>query len=773
MTEGIVFQVETSRVLQILAKEIYDSPLAMLRENLQNAYDAVRERFAATGVLEPGGRIDITVNGNQVVISDNGIGMTEAVLKQNFWNAGSSGKHSERARKAGVVGTFGIGAMANFGVCSKLEIVTRAAGSDIALLSVAERDTLRIGEECITFETVVPERDAGTVITATLDSSNSILVQQAKSYLLSYVSLLPVPVYLNGELISTQSMTEALPLLARSFSPLGNKKLEQSGFSALFSISAESNGQILATVTDIEVGGQAIDGEMALLQGGGQLMGLRSFFGLAPLPAAGNYQFGGFANLPFLQPTAGRDALSRESIDQAAILISLAERASSEILGETTLADRSNALLAWIAANNRHDLAKKVTILVHPMEDNIALGNIKEYIGDRQCYYYTGNDRSIIGTFAGDESLILQVSPNQPRRKVQQQYIASVLGIPTVPNSAQILSEYSGVDLELNEASILFRVASILRDDYLIPDVEVVFADVSHKVSVLPEHKDGLLKIYLDRKAAAIAPLREVQTNAYELFSQFMKDYVRVNIYPRIQQFVPSSTKGGVEALRKILLRSRELVRVEETDRGDLEGLLGDYLSGAASFSAVLQTARAKSRPQTQRVSAAQVGTIEKEVPGLTDSPVRPEPDGGQEFVAAPPIMRDSISSNMKVLTTGGKYPLLNQFTMFLALSDRLMKTEAEFFHVPHTTRILWGGHRVVYIFTEATERLSLYYDIEMKHSFDRQKTGGGMFPTTTLITKSRIFVPVPTVLEPEFHVDGGAKEFYVRFDLLTNRTEQ
>lgn len=773
MTVGIVFQVETSRVLQILAKEIYDSPLAMLRENLQNAYDAVRERFAATGTLQAGGRIDIRIDGNRIAIADNGIGMTEEVLKQNFWNAGSSGKHSERARKAGVVGTFGIGAMANFGVCSKLEIVTRSVGSKTALRSVAERDTLKIGEECIAFDTVPVEFEAGTVLTAILDSSNSILAHQAKAYLLPYVSLLPVPIYLNEELISTRPMNDALAAQVRAYSPLGNKRLEEQGFGALFSVSADSNGQILVNVTDITVGGQAIDGEMALLQSGGQLMGLRSYFGLAPLPAAGNYQFGGFANLPFLQPTAGRDALSRESIDQTSVLIGLAERAASEILADTSLADRSNALLSWITAKNRYDLAKRITILVHPKEDNIGLGEIKDFVGDRQAYYYLGNDRSIIGTFAGDESFILQISPNQPRRKVQQQYLSSVLQIPPVPNSAQVIREYTGTDLELSEASILFRVAGILRDDYLIPEVEVIFADISHKVSILPEHKNGLLKIFLDRHSSAIAPLLEVQTKAYELFAQFMKDYVRVNIYPRIQQFVPSSTKGGVEALRKILMRSRELVRVEETDRGDLEGILGDYLSGEASFSAVLQTARAKSRPQTQRVSAEQVGTIEKEVPGLTDSPIRPEPEvgSGQEFIAAPPIVRESISSNMKVLTTGGKYPLLNQFTMFLALSDRLMKTEAEFFHVPHTTRILWGGHRVVYIFTETTERLSLYYDIEMKNSIDRQKTGGGMFPTTTLITKSRIFVPVPAVLEQEFQVAGGPKEFFVRFDLLTNRT--
>ena len=37
----IKFEVETSRVLEVLAKDIYDTPLALLRENVQNVYDAI------------------------------------------------------------------------------------------------------------------------------------------------------------------------------------------------------------------------------------------------------------------------------------------------------------------------------------------------------------------------------------------------------------------------------------------------------------------------------------------------------------------------------------------------------------------------------------------------------------------------------------------------------------------------------------------------------------------------------------------------------------
>src|SRR5204863_5962442 len=106
----------------------------------------------------------------------------------------------------------------------------------------------------------------------------------------------------------------------------------------------------------------------------------------------------------------------------------------------------------------------------------------------------------------------------------------------------------------------------------------------------------------------------------------------------------------------------------------------------------------------------------------------------------------------------------LNNFQMFLALSDRAVRTEAEFFKWPHTTKLIWGARRIIYIFTDATGGLSLYYDIELKEPLKTSTTGGAMFPTTTIITKDRIYVPVPKVLEPAFQIVSGAKEFYVRF---------
>ena len=374
-------------------------------------------------------------------------------------------------------------------------------------------------------------------------------------------------------------------------------------------------------------------------------MGLRSFFGLAPIPATGYYQFGGFANLSFLQPTAGREALSRESIEQISRLINLAERAASELLATTSWADKNNSFLQWLISHGRYELADRVSIRVLPENVDIPLGEIKTHIGTRTTQYYIGNDQQILSTFANESSHLLHVAQSNPRRQIQVYYITNILKIPEVPNSAQVIREYKGMELNMREASVMIRIASILRDDYLISDIDLILADISHGVTVLPKKQGDQLTIYIARSSSLLPTLLEFYDKAYELFTQFMKDFVRVHIYPRIQQFVPSSTRDGVDALQKILQRNRELYRYDETDLGDLEGVLGDYLSGTVDFKQVLHNALSIAKPQEQSVSRNQVGSIENEVPGIAESPITQPFEEGLEFAPSPPIIRDSVLS--------------------------------------------------------------------------------------------------------------------------------
>lgn len=777
MSKGIVFQVETTRVLDILAREIYDSPLALLRENLQNAYDAVRMRFARSGKLNEGGHISISLNGDILEISDNGIGMTEKVLRENFWRAGSSGKNSDEARKAGVVGTFGIGAMANFGVCRSLTVETRAEGSDELLTSIANRESLKIAEECISFESVVSDRDVGTTLTVVLDGTSLIAADKAKAYLRSYVGLLPVPVFFNNELISEQDIGSLLKIDRRSFQPIGSMDVQCGVFLVSCDVRCDSNGQILVNLTNVRMGGIAVEGELSLLQNGGQLMGLRSYFGLAPVPVYGAYQFGGWANLSFLHPTAGREALSRASIEQVGNLVLCAEYAASDKLSQTEFADRNNAFLQWLATNNKWELAAKIKIHALPDDKDLELGEIAKFVGEKTVQYYSGSDKQIINTFANEDSVLLQTAQGQSRRRAQLHFLKT-LKIEEVPDSVQVTHVYELQELSSSEVSVLLRIAAILRDDYLIPDVEAIFVHMSHGVMVKAEKIGDKLKIQLARSSTIIQPLLEMREKAPEVFGQLMKDFVRNHIYRSVQEYVPSSTRGGVDALRKMLLRNRELYRYEDSELGDLEGVLGDYLSGNKSLTEVVNQRRYSGTwgggwsGQSQRVSSEQVGSIESVVPDVVESPAVEDEKGVEEYEAAPPILREDMSSEMKILTTDENYPQLNGFGTFLGLSDRLMQTESPFFRTPHTTRVIWAGHRVIYIFTNATGELSLYYDIELRDPLEQKSAGGGTFATTTLITKKRIFIPVPSDLADEFRVETGSREFFVRFDLLSNDLE-
>lgn len=117
-TQYVSMEFDAKQMIRLLGNDLYDSPLAMLRENIQNSYDAILERMRVDVDFMPS--IDITINNNQIIIKDNGIGMNENILANNYWKAGNSSKNNPESIAAGVVGHFGIGALANFGVCTKL-----------------------------------------------------------------------------------------------------------------------------------------------------------------------------------------------------------------------------------------------------------------------------------------------------------------------------------------------------------------------------------------------------------------------------------------------------------------------------------------------------------------------------------------------------------------------------------------------------------------------------------------------------------------------------
>ena len=173
----IPFQIEAQRVVQLLAKQIYQSPLALLRENAQNAFDAVRQGLYRNPNLSPLIKIELATD--KISISDNGIGMTPAELQEHYWTAGSRSKNNDEARAAGVVGTFGIGAMANFGIADRLVVETESAATGERTICRANRADLDLKRDCIEREFGTSTGTSGTTITAHIAVGEQIDVQSS------------------------------------------------------------------------------------------------------------------------------------------------------------------------------------------------------------------------------------------------------------------------------------------------------------------------------------------------------------------------------------------------------------------------------------------------------------------------------------------------------------------------------------------------------------------------------------------------------------------
>lgn len=762
--EHIPFDVETSRILGILTSEIYDSPKAFLRENVQNAYDAILMRCTAENLPVAERSIEITVDAAKLTVRDDGIGMSEEVLKQNFWRAGSSGKKSELAQRSGVIGTFGIGAMANFGVCTALRVETRSIESDVTFVSGARRDDLRIGQDCIDLERVADNRGPGTLVVGEIDPAYPIDAAGACEYLKQYVLFLPVPVVFNGKNISQKSFVDTLAGRAAGFNVVSTRPVSRGNFSGTLQISLNGQDRLLVQLTNVLLNGSPIGGEVFLMQQDAPTHGFRNLFGLSPIPVPGNYGLSGFVNLDILQPTAGREALSRESIQQVAALVEMIEAEASADIAKTDAADGNQQFQSYILTHGLTALAEKVKIVVYPAEESIPLGDVATYEPHKDKHYYAGQDTTILNRFASDKANLCHVSQANPRRKLQLSFLTQIAKLEPVPEHT-IIDRIPPRELTFQEAMVLVRVRGILLDDYLMPDVDAAFANISHGVSFHAEMKEGILHLSIARGISPVEMVIECYSTSREVFDGFMKDFVREHVYPHIRDHVPSSTKQGRDALYRRLKEQKELFRLQESDYGAIEPLLADYLAGKVKFSEVLRTSRGRAAIQHQKVSREQVGSVEQEFPDI----IAAGHSGSlaNNFEPSPPIMRDDLESDMKVLTVSAKHAKLNNFQMFLALSERMVKREGEFLRWPHTTKLIWGAHRIIYIFTDPTGELSLYYDIELRIPLETEQTGGAMFPTTTIVTSNRIFVPVPEDLDPAFRIGDTPKDFYVRFDTI------
>ncbi|MBO0822638.1 MAG: HSP90 family protein [Actinobacteria bacterium] len=114
-------------MVDLLSQHLYSSPRVYLRELLQNAVDAVTARLA----LDRSAPAVITVQGgDQLVVTDTGVGLTEPEVHEFLATIGRSSKRDDAglaSAREGYIGQFGIGLLACFMIADEIRVVTRSA----------------------------------------------------------------------------------------------------------------------------------------------------------------------------------------------------------------------------------------------------------------------------------------------------------------------------------------------------------------------------------------------------------------------------------------------------------------------------------------------------------------------------------------------------------------------------------------------------------------------------------------------------------------------
>ncbi|MEA3227914.1 MAG: molecular chaperone HtpG [Campylobacterota bacterium] len=203
------FQTEANQMLQLMIHSLYSNKEIFVRELVSNGSDALDklnmlvltdEKYKDV-TFSP--RIDIVANSEAktLTIKDSGIGMNEEDLMNNLGTIAKSGTKAflenlsgDQKEDSNLIGQFGVGFYACFMVADKVEVTTKKAGEEQALLWTSAGD----GE----FDIEKTTQDGhGTTIVMHLkdDESEFLESHRIDTIVKKYSNHIPFPIFMDKE----------------------------------------------------------------------------------------------------------------------------------------------------------------------------------------------------------------------------------------------------------------------------------------------------------------------------------------------------------------------------------------------------------------------------------------------------------------------------------------------------------------------------------------------------------------------------------------------
>lgn len=151
------FKTESKRLLDMMANSIYANTDIFLRELISNASDALDKRhilsLTDTSITSEEPKIFVEVNKKkkQIIIADNGLGMSKQELEENLGTIAKSGTYDfkqelDKKQEADIIGQFGVGFYSAFMVAENVEVISKKVNEDKAYKWSSNMDGYEIDE---------------------------------------------------------------------------------------------------------------------------------------------------------------------------------------------------------------------------------------------------------------------------------------------------------------------------------------------------------------------------------------------------------------------------------------------------------------------------------------------------------------------------------------------------------------------------------------------------------------------------------------------------
>ena len=572
-SDGSSFEIgiEFDSVLRAISKQIYETPHAFIRENVQNAIDAVRIQALRDG-LEANDKnyaIDVSIAGNSVSVRDNGIGMSRTGLRDYFWTIGSSGKRGKEAQDAGCVGMFGIGGFANFGVCDILTVTSKDESASIGTKTTLSSEDIQRAGAGIPLVSVIDSGDAdprGTNVIGVLKGQAN--AEELRTYLKGFVRFVPILIKFNGENISQERFQDVDD--RENLTRIGDGVREwEAGDVRLFGRLWEDRGHSLIIAIESMIRqGEHVRIAARLRFENGSIDVFKRGFKLCATHLPSTIGITGRIECDLFTPTAGRDSLDAGTMSLLSqIGARLEEVAVDEVLGSAERIGEHTRIFRFITRRNMIQKMGNVHVRLADGTEK-ALADIRRRADEGGVGVFFGRtqNHALSEVMHAQGHIVVQLASDRYRRAAEQIYLERYCGAKAFDGMIECTEVYN--ELTVFERICLSEIEQNIAKAYEIKDFKLIAGRLTEDIPAFVKERSGKqpIDVFVNVRHRELAKLEKLGVNP--LFYSLIGIFCRECVGPSLKKWSPRFFGDGALNLEMFSKRRSELWILVKDDIG-------------------------------------------------------------------------------------------------------------------------------------------------------------------------------------------------------------